>query len=94
MGRPVVGQKLSDRQIDVMTARASVERHAARTDDNKLSSARDRALDRADRREWSQRKFAVGGEFRWQETQSNTLGHGLRRFVYDPKTDRVVEITY
>jgi len=84
--------KPSDRMIDIAAARASVERHAARADDSKLTAARDRALERADRREWSQRKFAIGGEFRWQETVSEPKTHGRRRYVYDPTTQSVVEI--
>jgi hypothetical protein len=85
--------KPSDRLIDVAAARASVERRAAQTDARTLDSARGRALDRADRREWAERKFAVGGEFRWQETVSEPKQHGRRRFVYDPISDRVVEIS-
>lgn len=84
----------NDRRIDEAIRRGSGERLATLAEQQTLSSARDRALDRADRREWAQRKFVVGGETRWQETQSNTLGYGHRRFVYDPKTDRVVEIIY
>lgn len=70
------------------------EADAARRDERRLHETRDRALDRADRREWAERKFVVGGETRWQETLGEeTPRHGRRRFVYDPKTDRVVEIT-
>lgn len=83
------------REHDVKQIHTQVRQEAQshRADERKLDDARGRAMDRADRREWAQKKFAVGGEFRWKETQSNTLGHGRRRFVYDPKTDRVVEIT-
>jgi hypothetical protein len=84
--------KASDRMIDHISARAAVERHAAQSEDRNLDAVRGRALDRADRREWSQKKFAVGGEFRWQETVSQPKQHGRRRFVYDPASDRVVEI--
>lgn len=84
----------SDRRIDEAIRRGSGDRLAALAEEKNLVSTRDRALDRADRREWSQKKFVVGGEFRWRETQSNTLGYGHRRFVFDPKTDRVVEVTY
>jgi hypothetical protein len=68
------------------------EADAHRTEERQLDAARERALDRADRREWAERKFAVGGETRWQETMSEPRRHGRRRFVFDPLLDAVVEI--
>lgn len=82
----------NDRRIDEAIRRGSGERLAAQAEEKILSFTRDRALDRADRREWADKKFVVGGEFRWQETLSEARGYGRRRYVYDPKTDRVVEI--
>lgn len=84
--------RTGDRAIDRAVERLSGERIAAKAEEKTLETSRNRALDRADRREWAQKKFVVGGEFRWQETLSEARGHGRRRFVYDPKTDRVVEI--
>lgn len=83
---------MGDVAIDLAIAQTRGSRLEAQADVTKLSNARDRALDRADRREWAQKKFAVGGESRWFETLNESHGHGRRRFVYDPKTDRVVEI--
>lgn len=83
---------MREREVQHIHDAVRREGDAHRADEKTLTSARDRALERADRREWSQRKFAVGGEFRWQETVSEAKPIGRRRFVYDPHTDRVVEI--
>lgn len=83
---------MNERQIAAHHAEVKQAADAVRGDDRKLAQTRDRALDRADRREWAQKKFAVGGEFRWQETIDESPRFGRRRFVYDPLTDTVKEI--
>lgn len=59
---------MNERQIDKHHADVKQHADAARGDEKKLSQSRDRALERADRREYAQRKFKVGGERRWRET--------------------------
>lgn len=83
---------MNEREIAAHHADVRQQADAQRADDRKLSATRDRTLDRAERREWAQRKYAVGGEFRWMETMSETPRHGRRRFVYDPITEQVKEI--
>jgi len=43
-------------------------RKEVQAESKKLDESRARALDRADRREYAQRKFKIGGESRWRET--------------------------
>jgi hypothetical protein len=83
---------MNEREITKHHLEVRHEADAMRAEDRKLSQTKDRTLDRADRREWAQKKFAVGGEFRWQETIDESPRFGRRRFVYDPLTDTVKEI--
>jgi hypothetical protein len=82
------------RESEISAHHADVKQQAdlQRADNRKLDSSRERALDWADRREWAQKKYAIGGELRWQETVSETPRHGRRRFVFDPITEQVKEI--
>ena len=83
---------MGDVAIDRAIQATSAPRLAAQADAQRLADKRISALDRAERREWAHKKYAVGGESRWQETVSAPRPHGRRRFVYDPKADQVVEI--
>jgi hypothetical protein len=60
---------MNEQQIDKHHADVRQAADAARGDEKKLRESKDRTLDRADRREWAQRKFKVGGESRWRETR-------------------------
>lgn len=60
--------KLTEHEITRIHQEVRREADAAKSDTKKLDEARNRALDRADRREYAQRKFKVGGERRWRET--------------------------
>lgn len=84
--------RMSDHEVSQVHREVRQAGDEHRADVRRLDVARERALDRADRREWAERKFAVGGEARWQETKSEPRQIGRRRFVFDPLLDAVVEI--
>jgi hypothetical protein len=85
-------RRMNEREIDKHHADVRQAANAVRGDEKKLLDARDRTLDRAERREWAAKRFVVGGEYRWQETIDESPRYGRRRFVYDPTTDQVKEI--
>ena len=58
-------RRMSDREIDKHRAEVKAEAAVAKADRKKLDESRDRALDRADRREWAHKRR--GDERRWRE---------------------------